>query len=439
MIRGLDSLAVKEAEEYLNGIPKFTKKKHSIEELREILDETGLSLDGIRLIHVAGTNGKGSVCAFLSSILREAGEHTAVFTSPHLVSVRERFAFDGKMVEEEEFLTAFYRIQDLLPMMEKKGIGHPSYFEYLFLMFAAMMQERRAFTAVVETGLGGRLDATNAVRHPDVCVITSISLDHVEYLGDTVEQIAGEKAGIIKPGVPVFYDRTDRQAAAVIERQASLLKSPAFGVGEESSWQQSMENGRLILHQGERALEIPFAAPYQAVNAMLAVQTAEYLGISWETASEGVKKAFWPGRMEEIVPGVYLDGAHNEGGIRAFARAAAQLPGRRKILLFAVASDKEYKTMLRILFETLRPDEAVLTCISGSRGLNTETLRCTAKEAAKETGLSISMKTRPSAQEAFLAALQDKEEEDTVFCAGSLYLIGEIKDVIRRNCRDEGR
>ena len=200
-----------------------------------------------------------------------------------------------------------------------------------------------------------------------------------------------------------------------------------------------MENGRLILRQGERALEIPFAAPYQAVNAMLAVRAAGYLGISWGIVSEGVKKASWPGRMEEIVPGVYLDGAHNEGGIRAFARAAAQLPGRRKILLFAVASDKEYKTMLRILFETLRPDEAVLTCILGSRGLDTETLRCTAKEVAKETGLSISMKTRQSAQEAFLAALQDKEEEDTVFCAGSLYLIGEIKDVIRRNCRDEGR
>lgn len=439
MIRGLDSLAVKEAEEYLNGIPKFTKKKHSIEELREILDETGLSLDGIRLIHVAGTNGKGSVCAFLSSILREAGEHTAVFTSPHLVSVRERFAFDGKPVEEGEFLAAFHRIQELLPVMEEKGIGHPSYFEYLFLMFAAMMQERREFTAVVETGLGGRMDATNAVRRPDVCVITSISLDHIEYLGDTVEQIAGEKAGIIKPGVPVFYDRTDRQAAAVIEGQASRLKSPAFGVGEESSWQQSMENGRLILRQGERALEIPFAAPYQAVNAMLAVRAAGYLGVSWETASEGVRKASWPGRMEQIASGVYLDGAHNEGGIRAFARAAAQLPGRRKILLFAVASDKEYKTMLCILFETLRPDEVVLTCISGSRGLDTETLRSTAEEAAKEAGLSTSMKTRPSAREAFLAALQDKGEEDAVFCAGSLYLIGEIKDVIRRNYRDEGR
>ena len=143
MGRGLDSFTVKEAEEYLNGIPKFTRKKHSIEELREILDETGLSLDGVRLIHVAGTNGKGSVCAFLSSILREAGEPAAVFTSPHLVSVRERFVFDGKQVEEEEFLAAFCRIQQLLLMMEERGLGHPSYFEYLFLMFAAMMQKRR--------------------------------------------------------------------------------------------------------------------------------------------------------------------------------------------------------------------------------------------------------------------------------------------------------
>ena len=298
MGRGLDSFTVKEAEEYLNGIPKFTRKKHSIEELREILDETGLSLDGVRLIHVAGTNGKGSVCAFLSSILREAGEPAAVFTSPHLVSVRERFAFDGKQVEEEEFLAAFCRIQQLLPMMEERGLGHPSYFEYLFLMFAAMMQKRREYTAVLETGLGGRLDATNCVRRPQVCVITSVSLDHMEYLGTTVEQIAGEKAGIIKPGVPVFYDRSDAQAAAVIESQARRLKSPAFGVGEEASWQQTLEHGRLFLREGEKTLEIPFAAPYQAVNAMLAVRTAGYLGISWQAVSEGVRKTVWPGRME---------------------------------------------------------------------------------------------------------------------------------------------
>lgn len=428
---------VKEAEDYLDGIPKFTKKKHSIEELREILDETGLSLDGIRLVHVAGTNGKGSVCAFLSSILREAGEHTAVFTSPHLVSVRERFAFDGKPVEEGEFLAAFMQIKRLLPMMEEKNLGHPSYFEYLFLMFAAMMKERRDFTAVVETGLGGRLDATNAVRCPAVCVITSISLDHMEYLGNTVGQIAGEKAGIIKPGVPAFYDRTDERAAAVIERQAQLLKSPAFGVGEEDSWQQTVENGRLFLNQEEGRLEIPFAAPYQAVNAMLAVHAAKWLGISRETAAEGIRKASWPGRMEEIAPGVYLDGAHNEGGIRAFARAASQIFGKRKILLFAVASDKEYKMMLRLLFETVRPDAAVLTRISGSRGLEVETLQRTAEEAAREAGLSIPMTARPSAEEAFEIALQDKGEKDAVFCAGSLYLIGEIKDVIRRNCHDE--
>ena len=439
MGRGLDSFTVKEAEEYLNGIPKFTRKKHSIEELRKILDETGLSLDGVRLIHVAGTNGKGSVCAFLSSILREAGEPAAVFTSPHLVSVRERFVFDGKQVGEEEFLAAFCRIQQLLPMMEERGLGHPSYFEYLFLMFAAMMQKRREYTAVLETGLGGRLDATNCVRRPQVCVITSVSLDHMEYLGTTVEQIAGEKAGIIKPGVPVFYDRSDAQAAAVIESQARRLKSPAFGVGEEASWQQTLEHGRLFLREGEKTLEIPFAAPYQAVNAMLAVRTAGYLGISWQAVSEGVRKTVWPGRMEEIAPGVYLDGAHNEGGIRAFARAASQIPGKRKILLFAAASDKEYPTMLRLLFETLRPDAAVLTRIAGSRGLEVETLRAAAEKEAKEAGLSVPMTVRPTAEEALLAALQDKGEDDTVFCAGSLYLAGEIEDVIRRNHYDKRR
>lgn len=437
MGRGLDSFTVKEAEEYLNGIPKFTRKKHSIEELREILDETGLSLDGVRLIHVAGTNGKGSVCAFLSSILREAGEPAAVFTSPHLVSVRERFVFDGKQVEEEEFLAAFCRIQQLLPMMEERGLGHPSYFEYLFLMFAAMMQKRREYTAVLETGLGGRLDATNCVRRPQVCVITSVSLDHMEYLGTTVEQIAGEKAGIIKPGVPVFYDRSDAQAAAVIESQARRLKSPAFGVGEEASWQQTLEQGHLFLKEGEKTLEIPFAAPYQAVNAMLAVRTAGYLGISWQAVSEGVRKTVWPGRMEEIAPGVYLDGAHNEGGIRAFAGAAAEVAARRReesgkdgriFLLFAAVSDKNYESMLETLMRKLKPDRLVLTHLYTSRALSMEAM----EKAAHRVADGCEVQSIPDVKTAYQTLVQEKRPEDTCFCVGSLYLIGELEKKISR-------
>ena len=427
--------ACREAEQYLDGIPKFSREKHSLDDIRAMMKAMGLSLDKIRLIHVAGTNGKGSVCAFLSSILREAGEHTAVFTSPHLVSVRERFCFDGEQAGEKEFLQAFYRVREGLCRLQSLGLTHPTYFEFLFLMFAAMMQSRKGFTAVVETGLGGRLDATNAVDRPTLCVITSISLDHMEYLGNTVELIAGEKAGIIKPGVPVVYDSTDPAAAAVIRDRARELKSPARAVGTDSFSESVLKDGHLFIRKnGEEPLEIPFAAQYQAVNAMLAVQAAEILGIPERAVHEGLQKTVWPGRMEEIMPGVYLDGAHNEGGIRAFARAAASLSGKRKILLFAVSSDKEYREMAEILLREFAPDVLILTQIAYGRGLDIHRLEEASREAmAKAGGHGPRLFVRPSAEEALLTALDEKGEEDTVFCAGSLYLIGEMKDVIRRN------
>ena len=152
----------------------------------------------------------------------------------------------------------------------------------------------------METGLGGRLDATNAVDRPTLCVITSISLDHMEYLGNTVELIAGEKAGIIKPGVPVVYDSTDPAAAAVIRDRARELKSPARAVGTDSFSESVLKDGHLFIRKnGEEPLEIPFAAQYQAVNAMLAVQAAEILGIPERAVREGLQKTVWPGRMEE--------------------------------------------------------------------------------------------------------------------------------------------
>lgn len=438
-------LSVSEAETYLEQIPRFAKKKHSLEDIRCMMEVMGLSLDGVRLIHVAGTNGKGSVCAFLSSILRESGEHTAVFTSPHLVSVRERFCFDGRKVGEDEFLSAFCQVKQGLSSLEEKELSHPSYFEFLFFMFVSMMQKRKTFTAVVETGLGGRLDATNVVKHPAVCVITSISLDHMEYLGNTTKLIAGEKAGIIKPGVPVVYDSTDSEAARVIAGCAKKLGSPSYSVGEESIRCLELKDGHLFLTAEDsrllssEPLEIPFAARYQAANAMLAVKTAALLGIQERDIRQGVRKASWPGRMEEIRPGVYLDGAHNEGGIRAFAQAASALAVGRKILLFAVVSDKEYEEMSEILFREFEPDVLVLTQIAYGRGLDIAKLRAAAQRAMEETGSrGTKILIRPSVTEALKTALLEKTKEDTVFCAGSLYLIGEIKDVIRRNHDDRG-
>lgn len=438
--------AVHEAAEYLDQIPKFTKEKHTGETLRRMFPILGISEKGMKIIHVAGTNGKGSVCAFFASILQETGARTAVFTSPHLLSVKERFSFQGEEVGDEAFLQAFYRVKDHLEEFEQIGAGHPSYFEFLFLMFLVMVQEQPVDYVILETGLGGRLDATNSVEHPILTVITSISLDHMEYLGDTVEKIAAEKAGILKAGVPVVYDRTSLEAAGVIEAHARELSCPAWPVDRRSYEKLLLENGRLHLETGEGeghcSLVIPFAAEYQAVNAMLAFRGAELLGIARDIIARGIKRTVWPGRMEEIRERVYLDGAHNEGGIREFARAAERMmeahESGRRILLFAVVSDKEYEEMAEILCREFRPEVLILTQIHYRRGLDIEKLSGAASAAWQKVDQEEGKKPQahdvrviPQVAAALREALREKREEDTVFCAGSLYLIGELKEALK--------
>ena len=192
-----------EAVAYIEDIPRFTTK-NSLDHTRECMRRLGHPQKKFRVIHVAGTNGKGSVCAYLDSMLRAGGYKVGLFTSPHLVKINERFKINGEMISDERFVKAFEEVQKIIKKAQEDGLDHPSYFETLFLMGMVVFKEADVDYVVLETGLGGRLDATNTVDHPLACIITSISLDHVEYLGDTIGKIAGEKAGIIKPQVPVI-------------------------------------------------------------------------------------------------------------------------------------------------------------------------------------------------------------------------------------------
>ena len=323
---------VEAADAYLNEIPKFTSEKHTAEGLRRMLSYLNALPQEERIVHVAGTNGKGSVCSFLDAVLQKAGKRTARFTSPHLVRVTERFSFDGQEADDALFLEAFEAVKASYAHFEQEGLGHPTYFEYLFLMFMWMVRRKKPEYVILETGLGGRLDATNCIEHPALTVITSISLDHMEYLGGTVTQIAGEKAGILKKNMPVVYDDTDAAASAVIRNRAAELSCPAYPISPAVYTDLRREHGGMILMIKEKSqrLFIPFEAEYQAVNACIAYQAARLLAVDGETAAAGIRNAVWRGRMEEIQDGVYLDGAHNEGGIRAFAGAAAEVAARRR-------------------------------------------------------------------------------------------------------------
>ena len=217
-----ETFTYEEAAAYIEEIPKFTKK-HTLEHTKMFLKRLGNPAADRKIVHVAGTNGKGSVCAYLQAILMAEGKRTGFFTSPHLVSVNERIRVDNIQIDNETFLKVFRKVLKIVRQMVEDGIEHPSYFEFLFGMGMTAFAETDVEYIILETGLGGRLDATNAIDNPALAIITSISLDHTAILGDTIEKIAGEKAGIIKPGVPVFFDGSSKKAAEVIKAKASEL------------------------------------------------------------------------------------------------------------------------------------------------------------------------------------------------------------------------
>ena len=431
-----------QAEEYLEKIPMWTREKHSLTDIRAFLHEMGDPDRKLSIIHVAGTNGKGSVCAFLTSLYRNAGFRTGTFISPHLVTVRERFLLNNEMVSPGKLQAAFETVLETVNIMKEKGYSHPSYFEFLFYMAMALFADETPELVILETGLGGRLDATNVVENPLACVITSISLDHIMYLGDTIEAVAGEKAGIIKRQVPVIYDDTVPEASEVIRESAVQMASKAYPVGKgDFSILETKDQGLSIKAEGEAAqafaaagplvLEIPFEAPYQAENAMLAVKTAVVLGqrergfrLTEAQITEGIRTARWAGRMERAGENLYLDGAHNPGGIKAFIQAAASMAARQKkkaYLLFGAVSDKDYRAMARLLCEGISWAGIGVVHIDSSRSMDTEVLAEAFSQAYKGP-----VRAFETAGEA-LREMKKQAGDELLFCAGSLYLIGELK------------
>ena len=419
-----------EAVDYIETIPKFTVK-HPPEHTRELLSRLGNPQEGIKIIHVAGTNGKGSVCAYLNAMLLAGGKKTGLFTSPHLVRINERFQINGEDVSDEQFLDAFLKVEKAAKEYEAEGEGHPSYFETLFLMGMLIFKEAGVEYLVMETGLGGRLDATNVVEKPLACIITSISRDHTEYLGDTLEAIAGEKAGIIKAGVPVIYDASQPGPASVIAAKAKEMGSPTWPM-EPSFYEMKTQSREGITFTfaylgGEKAeLAIPYVAKYQMMNASLAFYTMHILqdvhDIPKNVLAEGLSKIKWPCRMEMAAPGVIIDGAHNEDGIAQFVSTAGYFAKENEItILFTAVADKHYHEMIGEICEGIHPSHVVATQIDGSRVVPAEVL---AEDFRKAGCTDVCAESEIGA--AYEKALE-KKGSGMLFCVGSLYLAGELK------------
>lgn len=428
-------MTYQEAVAYIEEIPKFTEK-HSLAYIRDFLKRMGNPGMDRKIIHVAGTNGKGSVCAYMQAVLLEMGRRTGFFTSPHLISINERIVVDREQIDDAEFLAVFEQVKETVDGMAADGVSHPSYFEFLFGMAMLAFAQADVEYIILETGLGGRLDATNAVEHPAVAVITSISLDHTAYLGDTVEQIAAEKAGIIKEGVPVIFDGTDPGAAAVIEARAKALHADCRKLGKNAFEIREITRKHIAFSRGsaydkDELWTIRGCGTYQMMNVSLALAALETVlpeeYVDYERWKKAVSRVVWKGRMEEIRPGIFLDGAHNPGAVEAFADTLDALGERGPVILFSAVSDKEYEKMVSILCGRVKAGLYIVTEIKDSRKVPAREL---GEIFRRYTDSQVLVCREPA--EALQEALARRHDR-CICCLGSLYLIGELRRLFEEN------
>lgn len=449
--------------EYLEQIPLWADKKNSLDSIRDFLHEMGNPEEKMRIIHVAGTNGKGSVCQYMTSVLCQAGFRVGTFVSPHLEDVTERVLLCGKPVKQERFEKAFEQVRQLAEIMAGRGYAPPTYFEFLFYMFMAVMKEYKPDFVVLETGLGGRLDTTNVVRMPVLTVITSVSMDHMQYLGNTIEEIAAEKAGILKEHVPVVYDASCPESRKVIEERAGMLGSLQVPVSQEDYTFISRDvlGIRVKVETedwGDLLVKIPSQAEYQMMNTAVAVRALDVLAEElWREKTgerpevkdsgqpdfdgllkkwrldkgdcvvRGIGVSYWPGRMEQVLEGVYLDGAHNPGGVKALNRTIRRMQKETKkqvSVMFGAVSDKDHHQMIQTLCDGVDISQVVIAHMDTKRSAT-----CAELEREFRQILKCPIQVFPTVGQALEYFLKTRKDS-LAFCAGSLYLVGEVKKLL---------
>lgn len=418
---------------YIADIPKFTKK-HSLEHTRDFIRRLGNPCHDRKIIHVAGTNGKGSVCAFMQAILLCEGKSVGFFTSPHLVRINERIQMNGQQISDENLLLCFEKVKEVVDQMVNEGMEHPSYFEFLYGMGMLAFEKSKVEYIILETGLGGRLDATNSFLHPVMTVITSIGLDHMGILGNTVTEIAGEKAGIIKKGVPVVFDGNSEEANRVILKTAENQEAPCRKIGKDAFEILEITDKQVafsVLNEYDKNTfwTVRGTGVYQAMNATLAIHAAKEVlenPINEEKWQQAVANVCWPGRMEEVLPDVILDGAHNLPAIERFVESLGwQKKEGKRIILFSAVEDKDYEQMIELLCKESDADAYFVTKIADARGAGKEVMEKIFKNYTDKP-----VHVSESLEETFSKALNEKGTNGKLYCLGSLYLVGELKELI---------
>ncbi|MEF8787755.1 MAG: folylpolyglutamate synthase/dihydrofolate synthase family protein, partial [Planctomycetota bacterium] len=418
-----------------------------LDRIRRLLDHLGNPHREYRSIHIAGTKGKGSTAALLERCLREAGQTTGLFTSPHLLTPRERVRVDGEPIPEDDFRRVLGAMEDYISARRREDEGKPpTYFEILTALGLEHFRRRGVDRACVEVGLGGRLDSTN-VLEPEVCVITSIGYDHQDKLGETIGEIAGEKAGILKPGVPaVLAHQRYRAAAEVVRRKADEVGCPLVEVDRDveildrrplTLSDHGTPGWRFVLQIGTReprAFSIQLPGAHQVDNAATAaavldvLRSRESLDISDEHIERGLERVRCAGRVEFIEgePPVVLDAAHTVESVRSLASALrTHFAERRPWLVFGCAADKDLRGMMAELTDLCARFTAVRA--DSPRAADAGEVA----EAAREAGLA-NVDAADSVAEGLRRALKECPPDGLVCVAGSFYVAGEARRALDR-------
>lgn len=401
-----------------------------LDSIRALMHELGDVWKELRIVHIAGTNGKGSVCCFLASVLAEAGYRTGQFNSPAVFDLREVYQINGQWIEKEEYASCMEDVAAACERMTEKGLSHPTVFEIETAAAFLWFFRKKCDIVLLETGMGGETDATNLIEHPLCSVITSIRLDHTDFLGNTIEEIAEVKSGIIKQNHPVVTVRQSREAETVLRQKAEACHA-AYHIAPEIS-QSRIKNDRLcFFYPALGELRLSMTGSYQIQNASLAIETLKVLGaagyaVTKEQMLKGMECAKWKGRFECLSkkPLFYIDGAHNAAAAEELKKTLlGHFPDFRRIGIMGVMADKPYREMTEILkdvFEkiyTVTPDNkrSLPACIlaeewkrQGTEAIAKESVYDAVRKACKEAG---------------------KEENNVMIIAfGSLYYLNEVKN-----------
>lgn len=403
-----------EALKFIHGTEKFGSVL-GLESIERLCAELGHPEEGQKFIHIAGTNGKGSVASALASILTHAGFKTGLYTSPALIDFSERIKVNLAPIGDDDLAENAEEVRSACERIVKKGFFHPTEFELVTAIGLLQFKKEKCDYVVLEVGLGGRLDATNVIKDPELCIITSLSLDHTDRLGDTIEKIAGEKCGIIKGDVNVLTTENQPAGAMGVVRKSAknLSVVPVPEIKKETL------DGIVFDADNIGDIFFPLTGEQQAENASLAIRAAKMLGVSDEDIKEGIKKTHHPARMQKLSadPLVILDGAHNPSAMAHLERnLKVLLPEGKRTLIIGMLKDKDFEASAKLIAPLF--DEIVTVDIDSPRALPKEEL---AKVMAKYCPKVCPM--------ALKDAYNMIEKGKTYVVAGSLYMAGEFLDL----------